>query len=378
MKVIHIITDLDNGGGAQAVLRNLITTDQENNHQVILLMDMDKNMGRVVNAKVLVYTLNMPRGQVTLKGLIELYRLIRTINPDVVQTWMYHADLVGGIVARLAGVRAVVWGIHHSNLDPDRTSRSTRWVALICAHFSRLLPRRIVSSSERAERVHIDLGYNQNKVVLIQNGYNLIDFAIDTISRVRLRFEWSIDSKTVLLGMVARWDPHKDHANLFAALKQLKLRNVIDFNCVLVGSHMTEQNAQLVDLLVHYGVRDCVQLKGSRDDIPAVMNALDLHVLSSISESFPNVVAEAMACGTPCVVTDVGDAAYMVGETGWVVPSGEPVLLANAMQVAISALFEDEQWRMERQPAVRERIEANFGIERMVQSYNAVWNTVVL
>jgi glycosyltransferase involved in cell wall biosynthesis len=299
LKVLHIITGLNNGGG-QAVLYRLTTADRENTHQIISLMDSGLYGDHLNAMGIPVYSLNMSRGLVFFKGLLKLYRLIRSINPDVVQTWMYHADLAGGVVARLAGQRAVVWGIRNCNLDPEKTSCSTRWTAQLCARFSRLVPCKIVSCSEQAVGFHADLGFDQSKVVVISNGYDLTRLTLDPATRFRLRAEWGIDSNTVLLGMIARWDPLKDHANLFAALARFQAQSAMHWRCVLVGSDMTDSNAQLVNLLEQYGVRHRVQLLGLRSDVPAVMNALDLHVLSSVGEAFPNVVAEAMACGTPC------------------------------------------------------------------------------
>ena len=172
--------------------------------------------------------------------------------------------------------------------------------------------------------------------------------------------------------MVGRWDPQKDHANLIAALSQLDSRNVPDWRCVLIGPNMTNANVSLVALLDQCNVHDHFLLLGSRSDIPAVMNALDLHVLSSVGEAFPNVVAEAMECGTPCVVTDVGDAGLIVGPTGWVVPHSDSAAFAGAVQEATVELANTAKWG-NRKLACRSRIRDNFSLERMLISYRRVW-----
>jgi glycosyltransferase involved in cell wall biosynthesis len=371
MKVLHIITGL-NDGGAEAVLYRLISADADNSHHVVSLMDQGVYGSRIVSAGVPVDSLGMRRGQFTPSALVKLVRLIRAADPDVVQTWMYHANLIGGMASRLAGKRGVVWGIHHTNLDPKKSSRTTRVIARLCGSLSGFLPNRVISCSEDAARVHAALGYDDLKLVVVPNGYDLSVFAPDTCARTRLRDEWGIDSDRTLFGMVARWDPLKDHENMIAALARFGQTSTAAWHCVLAGTGMTEANEALIALLKRYGVRDRVRLLGQRNDIPAVMNALDFHVLSSAGEAFPNVVAEAMASGTPCIVTDVGDAALMVGETGWVVPPSDAPRLAGALAGAAVAMADKPAWKA-RQAASRDRVESRFGLDRMVESYRAVW-----
>lgn len=374
LNLFHIITGL-NDGGAEAVLYRLCTHDQQDRHVVVSLMDEGKYGPLLQAAGVEVHCLGMPRRRVTLGGILRLWRLLRASRPDVVQTWMYHADLVGGVVARLAGVRTVCWGIRHTTLVPGLSARSTILVARICARLSHWVPRTIVSCSRAAARVHQALGYAADKMVVIPNGCDLAQFRPDQEARERLRGEWQVADSTFLIGMVARFDPQKDHTNLIAALALLKQRGV-EFRCVLVGTGVDSTNESLTKRVAEAGLDQHVRLLGPRNDIPAVMNALDVHVLSSAyGEAFPNVLAEAMACGTPCVTTDVGDAALIVGETGWVVPPRDSRALAEALGDAISQWPDQRAWQA-RKRACRERIAAQFSLDAMVSAYRKVWADV--
>jgi glycosyltransferase involved in cell wall biosynthesis len=223
--------------------------------------------------------------------------------------------------------------------------------------------------------VHVRLGYAAEKFVIIPNGYDVGRFQPDAAARARLRAEWGVPDAVPLLGMVARFDPQKDHANLLAACARLQASGA-DFAAVLVGTGCDAGNAALVQQLAAAGLTQRVRLLGRRDDVPAVMAALDLHVLSSAyGEAFPNVLAEAMACGTPCVTTDVGDAALIVGDTGWVVPPRDPKALADAIGTALLEHAErPTDWSM-RGRAARERVAGHFGIESMVAAYRTVWQT---
>lgn len=371
MRITHIITGL-NDGGAEAVLYRLCTTDHTHQHTVISLMDAGKYGPMLEAAGVNVHCLRMPRGRVTLHGLFRLWRLLRANRPDVVQTWMYHSDLVGGVVARLAGIRRVCWGIHHTTLEPGKSARSTIWVARINAMLSRWVPKVIICCAEKARDVHEALGYVSHKMVVIPNGYNLSQFCPAKEARELLRRTLSIDSDTFLVGMVGRFDPQKDHANLIKALSILK-RKGYPFVCLLVGKSLVLENDAIAKQIAANGLGEHVRLLGQRTDIPGVMNALDVHVLSSYGEAFPNVLPEAMACGTPCVTTHVGDAALIVGDTGWVVPARDPEALADALLSAYREILDQPlKWAL-RKVAARDRVAAHFSIEQMVESYHRVW-----
>lgn len=373
-KIIHIITGL-NRGGAEASLYRLCTSDTSNQHIVISLLDSGKYGTLLQEAGITVHSLNMPRGRITLNGLWRLSQLLTNHYPDVVQTWMYHADLIGGVVAKIVGIKHVYWGIRHSNLEKGKAKRSTIFIAKLCAVLSPWVPEKIVSCSHQAALAHQTLGYQADKFVIIPNGFDLTEYKPDEVVRRDLRIEWNIDEDAQLIGMVARFDPQKDHRNLFSALVCL-MNTRPDFKCVLVGDGMTVDNGELLSCLDAYGLRNKVLLLGPRDDIIGVMNALDVHVLSSLGEAFPNVLAEAMACGTPCVTTDVGDAALIVGDTGWVVERQNPEALASAIRLALDAIS-DTTARTVRSRQCREHIMAHFSVERMLDKYQRCWRTHV-
>ena len=371
MHVAHVITGLEDGG-AEAVMARLCANDQTYSHTVVSLTDAGKYGPLLRKAGIFVHCLNMPAGRVSLRGLSSLWRILKSEQPDVVQTWMYHADLLGGLVARLAGIRQVSWGVRQTNLEPGKSKRSTIWVARACARLSRWVPRVIVCCADSAARVHSCIGYDQHKLVVVHNGYDLSQFRPDEESRFALRKKLRIPSGARVLGMVGRFDPQKDHESLLDALATLDLEK-IDAYCVLVGSAVNERNQALTSWIQGRGLGDRVLLMGQRTDIPAVMNALDVHVLSSaFGEGFPNVLAEAMACGTPCVATDVGDASVIVGDTGWIVPPKDAVALAMALAAALREHSDADGWR-QRKEAARARIEQRFSMESMVRGFHEVW-----
>ncbi|WP_417435987.1 glycosyltransferase family 4 protein [Idiomarina abyssalis] len=366
--VVHIITGLENGG-AEGVLFRLCTNDTVYQHSVISLTSEGKFGLLLRQNEVRVITLDMKGMINSLMKLYNLHKALKTLSPDVVQTWMYHADLLGGIIAKLSGVKNINWNVRHSNLSRAHNSLSTILVAKSCAWLSRFIPNSIVCCAEQARITHEALGYDSRKTVVIPNGYDFSER--DKTNSISIKKELSLAKSTPLIGMVARYNPQKNHA---ALLRAFSLIEHDDAHLVLVGPNITEANEELVTLIRSLNISKRVHLLGERTDIPSLMSELDLHVLSSSSgEGFPNVVAEAMASGTPCVVTDVGDASFIVGNLGWVVEPGNEYALSEAIQMALSQKeSRPAQWnqrKIDSAQSVRQR----FSIEKMILAYHKVW-----
>jgi glycosyltransferase involved in cell wall biosynthesis len=373
MSIVHIISALTDGG-AEAVLYQLCLSDKSSNHIVISLMDDNKYGPLLTDNGIEVYYLNMKPNRISVGGVIKLYKIIRKIKPDVVQTWMIHADFIGGIISRLAGISNVVWGVHHTDLVKGELKRSTIIIAKMNAIFSHFVPKKIIYCAEKSRLVQESIGFNRTKGVVVPNGYNISNFTPSDVDRISFREELGIGDEVLLIGHVGRYVPQKDYKNLIEAIANIEQQGKV-IKVVLVGSNLDIANKKLIDLIKEHNLINEFILLGRRNDIPTVMNGFDLFVLSSSSEAFPNVLNEAMACGTPCVTTDVGDSAVIVGNTGWVVPTKDPMSLANAIIQAIDEkLLRNEQWN-ERKIECRNRIIDNFSLENMISNYHKIWKT---
>lgn len=370
-KVVHIITGL-NDGGAEGVLTRLCLHSKGAIHVVISLMDAGKYGPLLQQAGVAVHCLGMNPGKPSIVRFFQLIKLIRSEQPDVVQTWMYHADLLGGFAARMAGVRRVFWGIRHSTLDKGKSKRSTIMIARLCALLSSWVPEKIICCANKALSVHADIGYAATKLWVIPNGYDLSHFKPDVAAGEKVRNELRLGAREFVIGKVGRFDPLKDHFNLLRALS-LVAEQKIHFRCLLVGKGLSPYNAALVTYIAELGLQDRVVLAGQRTDIPAVMNALDLHVLSSCSEGFPNVLAEAMACGTPCVATNVGDALEILGDASTCCPPQDSDALADVIIKMVTEWQKAPAAWQARQTVSTKRIADRFSIEGMVAAYEACW-----
>ena len=370
-KVLHIITGLGDGG-AEGVLTRLCLHSKQIQHVVISLMDAGKYGPILTGADITVHCLEMNPGKPSLFKFFKLIRLIKIEQPDVVQTWMYHSDLMGGIAARLAGVKRVFWGIRHSTLEKGKSTPLTLWIARLCAVLSKWVPEKIICCANKALTVHEEMGYDATKLLMIPNGYDLLRFKQDSVGGLRLRSELGFSAEEFAIGMVGRFDPQKDHFNLLQALALVAQK--VDIKCLLVGKGLSPDNDALMCQISALGLQNNVVLAGQRTDIPSVMNALDLHVLSSaFGEGFPNVLAEAMACGTPCVSTNVGDAVEILGDASLCCPVQNPGALADLIiEMAEEWQQNPTAWQARKMASVQ-RIAARFSIEGMVDAYEACW-----
>ena len=368
-KVLHIIVAL-NVGGAESTLKRLILNSHEFKHEVISLMDIGIIGQELQAGGIKVQCLGMTSVTLLPLMLIKLYKLILTSSPDIVQTWMYHADLLGGIAAKMAKVPRIYWGIRHSNLDKGTIKLSTYAVMKVCAKLSPVIPKTIISCSRQAITSHVKEGYVKDKFILLQNGYDLIKFKPYSADPEKINFD---NKDKPIIGMVARFDVQKDHLNLIKALSLVKDKG-IPFHLVLVGKGMDKENQTLTSYIDQSSLSlDDITLFGQSSNIPLLFNSIDLHVLSSLGEAFPNVLAEAMACGVPCVTTDVGDAKEIVANYGWVVPPQDASKLAEAILMALRELnSQPSDWLLRKQKGVG-HIANNFELHAMVQKFHTAW-----
>lgn len=375
MIILHIITGLD-VGGAELMLWRLIEAQRRNSssqHIVISLTSIGKVGQQLQALGIEVHALNLRSALDIPHVLWKMVRLIRVVRPDIVQTWMYHADLLGGLAARLAGNRKVIWGVRCSNIPHGRMS-STQMIVTLCSWLSHRLPSRIVCCAESAQAVHVARGYEKNKMLVIPNGYMLSQLKRTPAMRQNARAIFGFGDKDIVVGIVGRFDPMKDYRNFIRAATMVASK-VESVKFLMIGRGIDSTNSELRDWLTESGIAHKFVLAGERSDIPNCLAGMDLFCLSSAcGEGFPNVVGEAMTMNVPCVVTDVGDAAQIVFDTGTVVAPSDSAELAKALQTMIE-IGSAERSRLGE--LARSRIEKNYSIEIASARFEALYQQVI-
>ncbi|HWH34593.1 MAG TPA: glycosyltransferase [Acidimicrobiales bacterium] len=371
IRITHILPGLG-VGGAERMLSQLVTgmDPLQFENRVISLTDEGALGGHLRERGVEVQELGMRRLPDPV-GFARLVAWLRLSRPDIVQTWLYAADIVGGVAARMAGPGTVVWNIRQSAPGPEDAYRH-RWSARTAALLSGSVPHRVLSCSQEARRSHERLGYRSGAVV-IANGIDVCTFRPAALAAESLRGELRLDPCTPLVGMVARFDAAKGHRDFLEALAHI-VEHGHRLHAVLCGEGIVASNPRLARWISDLGLSHRVHLLGRRHDVPRLLAGLDVAVSASRSEGFPNAVGEAMAAGVPCVATDVGDTALLLGDTGTIVPARDPEALAGAVLALLGA---DESTRRAVGARARQRIRQHFTIEGAVERYARFYRSLV-
>jgi glycosyltransferase involved in cell wall biosynthesis len=369
MRVLHVIGGLGLGGAETLLYRLATHPVADIEHEVICLGKRDWYSQRLEGHGITVHHLGMTSAASTLTGISRLRRLIRHSGADVIHSWMYFANVLSGLLARGAAI-PVVWGIHAS------TFKHLGLPSRLCAHvggrFATRLSALVINCSARSAEVHARFGYSAVPNAVIPNGYDPARLFPDEQARLGTRGSLGVGGDTFLIGSITRWHSEKDVTALIQAIAILR-NEIASFRCLLIGPGLEDSNADLSRHIRDARLHDVVVPMGTRSDIAELARALDLHALPSRSEAFPNVVAETMLSGVPNVVTDVGDSALIVGDSGWVAPPGDPLALADAI-VKTYREWRDQPASWERRrAAARQRIVERFTFGRMADAYARVW-----
>lgn len=373
IRITHLITSLTTGG-AEMMLYKLLSTmnpiDFESH--VITLSDIGHIGKKIQRLGVSVSSLEMHRHLPNPLSLLRLVRMIRKKQPDIIQTWLYHADFLGLLVSIISDRPKLLWNIRCSRVPFKEYRPITGLIVKVCSRLS-TIPDAIIVNSTAGISEHIRHGYLSSRMHLIPNGFNTELLRPDPEARSSVRRELGLSNDVIIIGYVARWDPLKDHSTFIQAAVQIA-QDYEKTYFFLVGDGMTYETRELSSLIEGSGLRQRMVLLGPRDDIPRITAAFDIACSTSVTEGFPTTVGEAMACGVPCVVSDVGDSATIVGESGRVVPPGDPLALSFACRDLIEM---GPARRRELGRKARKLIASKYELTDVVREYEKLYKNLV-
>lgn len=373
-KILHIVTGLGQGG-AEGVLFRLVQTDTSNHHIIVSIAGSGHyySLFHELSIDTYVYDFSVE----PISSFVSIYALIREKSPDLIQSWMYHSDFIASLYGAIFAL-PVVWCIRNSTLSFKSSRLSTLLFFLLNSFLSYVSPKYIISCSFSAKRLHLRFGF-ADRFVVIPNGFDPNLFSVEKPQNVAFSANAECRDKSRLklpvFGMLARYHPQKDHVTLIRALRLLR-DSGIDFRCLLSGPGIDNSSHKLISLVSSLGLSDSISLMGPTASPQVFYELIDFHVLSSsFGEAFPNVIAEAMLCGVPCIATDVGDSSLIVGDCGWVVEPGNVQALATALSDS-SALLNDSRY-FDLSIRCRMRVARCFSLLEMCEAYDLVWSCAV-
>ena len=373
IRTLHIITDLYTGGAEQALYNLLKGWFAERvESQVVSLRDEGTIGPEICSMNIHVSTLDIQKSWSSIFAFERLRKIVRAFQPDILQGWMYHGNLAATLARTFAsGHPMLVWNIHDSLYDLRYEKPMTRQVIRANRFFSNF-PDALIYVSQLSRKHHEVFGFASSNGQVIPNGIDVKRFYFSPMSRQRVRFELGIPDDELVVGHVARLHPMKNHSLFLRAAADLALRYP-ETHFLLIGQDVSMRN-KIFAQLIPKEARDRFYLLGERSDVPDLMSAMDIFCQSSWSEAFPNVLCEAMAAGVPCVATDVGDSALIVGDTGVIVPPRDEQKLSTGIENLLSLSYEERRLLGKR---ARARIEENYTIDAIIDQYVKLYERLV-
>jgi glycosyltransferase involved in cell wall biosynthesis len=374
IRVLHIITTLEHGG-AENMLFKLVSKTAYNAcfQQMVISLTGKGFWGPLIeDYGITVKNAGLQRRCLDIYKVVKLIVEARNFQPHILQTWLYHADILGTAIAPFIKDIELIWNIRCSNMNLGNYAWTTKLIFHILKKLSSV-PSVVCANSIAGIYVHKQKGFRPRRWVWIPNGFDIEMFK-PLSKRNSFKEALRIPLCSDVIGMVARYDPMKDFDTFFQAARiMLKMKNDVHF--ILIGKNLDFKNKDISRLIKKHQLAGHVHLLGQRNDLNKIYPEMDLFTLtSSFGEGFPNVIGEAMSCGVPCVATDVGDSKMIIGGTGIVVPARDPNELANAWNQLLNTA-EDE--KMQIGIAARQRILDEFRLEMVQEQYLSLYKSLL-
>jgi glycosyltransferase involved in cell wall biosynthesis len=371
MRILIITTGLGLGG-AERALYNLVTSGLDKMGEIHVVSLREKSYyGELFESRGFNVTcLNLHKPINLLPGLIKLFFLTRRFKPNLIQGWMYHGNIFSFIASRSSLSKInLVWGVRQSIYSIKKEKFLTRITIRLSVLFSSF-PDSIIYNSIKSKEQHENYGFDSKNGLFIPNGFDMKTWKSSKNTRKAIRSDLEINSNTFVIGYIGRFHKMKNIPMLFKVMNEV-LKSNENILFLIAGIKTIKDNQSLFDLYKKLPPNK-VKYLGIRRDIPNIMNCIDLLCLtSSWGEGFPNVIGEAMSSGVPCISSDVGDSAIVIGETGWVIPPDNAQALQSAINLAIG---ESKDLYQDRSSAATKRVLDNYQLKTVVQKYIEIYS----
>ncbi len=371
MKILHIINSLGDGG-AERVLFNLAFNDIKNEHTIIILNDDNKYYEDLNKKKIKIININFKYNYFNIFKLIQLYKIIKNQSYDIIQTWMYISNILGSLVSLVLNEKPVIWNIRHSNINFKFKNIKTIFIIYLNLIFSYFFPKKIICCSQQAIKWHEKLGFKKNKFIYIPNGVDILFFKKIPLYQNKYK---DLKKNKIILSLVGRFHKKKGHEFFLKVFRDYTKKNNENIKLILIGSSLNNKD-KLIKLINQLQISNNVILMENTKYINHIYSITDLLISPSIyGEGFPNVVAESMACNTPCLVSNSGDSKNIIGDCGWSFETLNHKDLIDKLEQSISFIKTSDIKDLKIK--CRNIIEKKFSLNSMLKNYTKFWKTQI-
>lgn len=373
MRITHIIIGL-NIGGAELMLKRLVLQGQKDksvHHSIISLTDLGVIGIQLREKGIPIYYIGIKSRFLDFNKIFKLRKILKETQPDVVQTWMYHADLIGTLSAKSLGINNIVWGIRTTDVSQG-ASNLTSYICKVCAKLSHIFPKAIICAAEKSKEHHVSIGYDEKKMIVIPNGYQIEELLAPKERGLEIRKEFNLSSSDIVIGSIGRFNIVKNQ-KFFIEISAELVKEMPELKFMLIGRDNTDNNEHLMHWINKYDLSNNFILLGERKDIPSCLQAMDIFCLHSKTEGFPNVLVEALAAGVPCVANNVGDVEYILRDYGYCIPRNNKKEFCNKIKEIINEVLPNTKKLNNLQQLSGKYVNENFSIEQIYESYKKVW-----
>ena len=379
MKIVHIINSLKKGG-AEGNLYRLCKVQKKkykNKINIIIITLIDNGYYEYELKKKGIKILSLRINEENkifdfIKKITKLRKYIKKINPDIIQSWMYHSNFLSIFIPKKYYNR-IFWNIRHSELNLTISKKMTILLSIICGLFSRFVPKKIIYCSEKSIKFHENNQYySKKKTRLIDNGYSDKTYYPSNNLRLNFRKKNKIKKTDIILGYAGRYAKQKNIESLLNAFSKI-VKNYENAHLYMVGKEINLQNKELINIISGLNIKDKIVLLNEQKNLLEFYNGIDLLVLTSHSESFPNVIAEAMLCSTPVLASNAGCSKKIIDKYGFVLNKNDYLSITKGLKKSINILENKKRnWKLLKKN-VRLQIKKKFSIEKMANSYSKNW-----
>ncbi len=375
IRIVHIITTLERGG-AQRILSEVIKNKKHNREYQHIVISLTSEKGftkEIENYAEKIYYLN-GKNIISFPALIfQAFLLIRSLKPDIIQSWLYHADFTASFLGLFFKNIPILWTVHHASYSLKYESFHSKLIVYLLSKLSNYLPIKIIYCSKYSFDVHKKLGYSKSKSKIVMNGIDMNKFRPNKKLGESFRESINIKEKEFLIGFIGRYDPNKGINCFLKTVKEIKNTKNKNIRFLICGHRMNKNNKNLVSEIKNLNLIKDVILLGEKRNMESIYNGIDLLICTSLTESFGLVAVEALACGKKVISSDLPALREIIEEENLIEPNNYLIFAKKS----INLMKKDVKQKLSEERNIRDSVLKKYNIDNTVRGYYDIYKDIL-